>query len=52
MSKSNRQTPRREERNPPPPPSLTMAMNMLAGLNERLDQNFAHLSGLALRARG
>ena len=54
MSKPSRQTPRRsgESKQQSPAPSLTMAMNMLAGLNERLDQNLAHLSALACALGG
>jgi hypothetical protein len=54
VSKPNRQTIRRDEesKQPSPPPSLTVAMNMLAGLNERLDQNLAHLAALACALGG
>ena len=54
VSKPNRQTSRPDEgsKQPSPPPSLAVAMNMLAVLNERLDQNLAHLSALACALGG
>jgi hypothetical protein len=54
VNKPNRQTSRTSEegKQQSPAPSLAMAMNTLAGLNERLDQNLSHLSALACALGG